>query len=65
MAFGDNIKSKAQLARLEKEKVNSTGLYGSEQSYYDQNLALFARGWSEGLFRFNAQGQLQVRWKAS
>jgi endoglucanase len=64
-ALGDSVKSKAQLARLESERVSSTGLYGSDQSYYDQNLALFSRGWSEGSFRFNAQGQLQVRWKAS
>jgi endo-1,4-beta-D-glucanase Y len=62
-AFGDDVKSNAQLARLESQRQGSTGLYGPDQSYYDQNLALFARGWSEGFFRFDSQGQLQVRWK--
>jgi endoglucanase len=61
-AFGDDVKSNAQLARLESQRVGSTGLYGHDQNYYDQNLALFARGWSEGFFRFDPQGQLQVRW---
>jgi endo-1,4-beta-D-glucanase Y len=62
-ALGDDVKSNAQLARLESQRVGSTGLYGPGQNYYDQNLALFARGWSEGFFRFDPQGQLQVRWK--
>jgi endo-1,4-beta-D-glucanase Y len=62
-AFGDDVKSNAQLARVESQRVGATGLYGPDQTYYDQNLTLFARGWSEGFFRFDAQGQLQVRWK--
>jgi endoglucanase len=62
-SLGDDAKSNAQLARLESQRVSSTGLYGSEQNYYDQNLALFSRGWSEGFYRFDSQGQLQVRWK--
>lgn len=63
-ALGDDVKANAQLARLESQRVSSTGLYGPDQNYYDQNLILFSRGWSEGFFRFDAHGQLQVRWKA-
>ncbi len=37
------------------------GLYGRPAKYYDQNLVLFALGWSEGRFGFDARGRLQVR----
>jgi endoglucanase len=41
----------------------STGLYDSPPRYYDQNLALFATGWSEARFRFGTDGALIVPWK--
>ncbi len=30
--------------------------------YYDQVLALFAEGWLQGRYRFDAQGRLLTRW---
>lgn len=52
-----------QVRRLQSEKNTRTGLYGDKPRYYDQNLALFATGWSEGRFHFDGHGLLQVTWK--
>lgn len=65
LAAGENAAARTQSDRLKRERVAANGLYGKDQHYYDQNLALFSQGWTDGLFRFDALGQLQVRWKAS
>ncbi len=59
---------KGSLAREQMERLTSTlnptnGLYGKSADYYDQNLALFATGWSEGRYRFDREGRLRVKWK--
>ena len=53
----------AQRRRLEAELDPATGLYGKPARYYDQNLALFATGWSDKQFRFDPQGNLLVTWR--
>jgi endo-1,4-beta-D-glucanase Y len=60
MAVGEADATRAQIDRLEHERINATGLYGWGQLYYDQNLVLFFQGWTDGLFRFNEFGQLQL-----
>jgi endoglucanase len=57
--------SARQEARLSAQKDLKSGLYGREQSYYDQNLALFATGYLEGRFRFGPSGELEVDWAHS
>jgi endoglucanase len=52
-----------QMVRLMKARDASTGLYGKDLAYYDQNLALFATGFIDGRFRFDAGGELNVEWK--
>ncbi len=52
-----------QQQRLNEQKSWRTGLYGEKPRYYDQNLALFAIGWCEERFHFDAHGSLQVNWK--
>jgi endoglucanase len=52
-----------QMVRLMKARDVSTGLYGKDLAYYDQNLALFATGFIDGRFRFGAGGELNVEWK--
>ena len=51
-----------QMIRLSADKNPETGLYGKDQAYYDQNLALFASGFLEGRFRFEPSGELIVDW---
>jgi endoglucanase len=62
-ALGLNAQAKAQMDRLVATKDISTGLYGREANYYDQNLALFATGWDEQRYRFDRDGRLRVKWK--
>ncbi len=50
---------KTRLATL----YSQTGLLGDPPHYYDQNLALFATGWSEGRYRFDRDGKLNLRWR--
>jgi endoglucanase len=52
-----------QMVRLMKARDAATGLYGKDSRYYDQNLALFATGFIDGRFRFDAGGELNVEWK--
>jgi endo-1,4-beta-D-glucanase Y len=61
MATGENDAARTQGDRVERERVNATGLYGWGQRYYDQNLTLFFQGWTDGLFHFNETGQLQLK----
>ena len=62
-AVGKNSQAKIQSDRLASTRDLTTGLYGKSADYYDQNLALFATGWSEGRFRFDRDGKLRVKWK--
>jgi endo-1,4-beta-D-glucanase Y len=57
-----------QQLRLVATKVSNAsspnnGLYGAGGLYYDQALALFSTGWSEGRYRFDSHGRLSVKWK--
>jgi endoglucanase len=52
-----------QLVRMDAERNPSSGLYGKDPRYYDQNLALFATGFLDGRFRFGPEGKLKVEWK--
>jgi endoglucanase len=54
-----------QMIRLSKARDASSGLYGKDLAYYDQNLALFATGFLDGRFRFAAGGDLRVEWTRS
>jgi endoglucanase len=61
-ALGMEQQAGLQLDRVGATKDTATGLFGREQVYYDQNLALFALGWKEGRFHFDRQGGLSVQW---
>jgi endoglucanase len=53
-------------ARALEERVARAlhdGLLGMPPTYYDQNLALFGRGFAEGRFRFRADGSLAPSWE--
>jgi len=63
-AFPDRSKlSTQQMIRMNLMKDESTGLYGKDLAYYDQNLALFATGFLDGRFAFGPQGEMKVEWK--
>lgn len=51
-----------QTIRLSRMKDQVSGLYGKDQAYFDQNLALFATGFLESRFRFGPDGKLKVEW---
>jgi endoglucanase len=55
--------SAQQMIRMSAQKNPSSGLYGKDLAYYDQNLALFATGYLDGKFRFGPGGELKVEWK--
>jgi endoglucanase len=55
----------AQTARLDAQKDSTTGLYGKELTYYEQNLALFGTGFIDARFRFGPGGELKVGWTHS
>ncbi|MGA3263392.1 MAG: cellulose synthase complex periplasmic endoglucanase BcsZ [Terracidiphilus sp.] len=55
--------SARQTIRLSTQRNPSSGLYGKDLTYYDQNLALFATGFLDGRFRFGPGGELKVEWK--
>ena len=57
--------SSQQIIRMSGLKDQSTGLYGRDLAYYDQNLALFATGFLDGRFRFGVGGELKVDWTHS
>ena len=62
-AFPDLDKLSArQTIRLSQQKDTTSGLYGKDLAYYDQNLALFATGFVDGRFRFGLGGELKVEW---
>jgi endoglucanase len=51
-----------QIIRLNLMKDKSTGMYGKDLSYFDQNLSLFATGFLAGRFGFGPGGELKVEW---
>ena len=51
-----------QSVRLSTMKDSSSGLYGRDKAYYDQNLVLFGTGFLDGRFRFGPGGELNVEW---
>jgi endoglucanase len=55
--------SPALLARLERERWGD--LFGDPPTYYDQNLVLFGRGWTEGRFAFGPRGALETQWSTA
>jgi endo-1,4-beta-D-glucanase Y len=59
---GLSPESAKQTVRMARQRNQSTGLFGKETAYYDQNLALFATGYLDGKFRFGASGELNVEW---
>jgi endoglucanase len=62
-AIGEKKLAEAQSARLRSALDSRTGLYGRPSKYYDQNLALFALGWTERRFWFDSSGTLKTWWK--
>jgi endoglucanase len=62
-AFPDLSRLSAkQTVRMSKMRDPSTGLYGRDLAYYDQNLALFCTGFLDDRFRFGSGGELNVQW---
>lgn len=62
-AFPDRSRVSAQqMIRMSLMKDDATGLYGKEMTCEDQNLALFATGYVDGLYRFGPAGELHVQW---
>jgi len=51
-----------QEKRLKDALSTSTGLYGHPPRYYDQNLAMFALGYTEHRFHIQSSGELEVSW---
>ncbi|TCK75947.1 cellulose synthase complex periplasmic endoglucanase BcsZ [Acidipila rosea] len=62
-ALGLQNALRRQQSRLSQEKNPSTGLFGQQPTYYDQNLAMFGRGWATQRFSFSPDGELNVKWK--
>jgi endoglucanase len=62
-ALGRKAALEKQQARLDSALDPVSKLYGHPPAYYDQNLAMFAVGWESHRFRFDRDGELQVRWK--
>ena len=51
-----------QRIRMSAQLDPSSGLYGKDPAYYDQNLVLFATGFLDERFRFGLRGELKVEW---
>jgi endoglucanase len=62
-AINMKAEGKMQTDRVAAMKNPSSGLYGPDGLYYDQNLVLFASGWIEERFRFERLGRLKVKWR--
>jgi endoglucanase len=63
-ALGETKLEREQATRVRSELDEKTGLYGRPATYYDQNLMLFALGFSERHFWFDARGRLRTRWSS-
>lgn len=55
-ALGDKSTTQEQLQRIQARPP-------LPDQYYAQVLTLFGRGWIDGIYRFNKNGQVQTRWK--
>lgn len=53
--LGDNSSLKKQLARL-------NDAHNKSPNYYDQSLILFGKGWIDGQYYFDENGQLHTKW---
>ncbi len=62
-ALGLRNEERTQMNRLGAMRDGATGLFGKQPVYYDQNLAMFATGWTEQRYRFDRGGKLVVRWR--
>lgn len=62
-ALGLRDQEKQQMDRLSATRDSNSGLYGHNGDYYDQNLAMFATGWADHRYQFEADGRLRVKWK--
>jgi endo-1,4-beta-D-glucanase Y len=62
-AYGQSREAGDQLVRMNALRDSSSGLYGKDLSYYDQNLALFGTGFMDARFGFGPGGELKVEWK--
>jgi endo-1,4-beta-D-glucanase Y len=51
-----------QRIRMSSQLDPTTGLYGKNPAYYDQNLVLFATGFLDERFRFGPRGELKLEW---
>ena len=60
-----NLKSqeRTQMDRIGAMRDPATGLYGKSAAYYDQNLILFATGFTEGRYHFDREGKLVTHWR--
>jgi endo-1,4-beta-D-glucanase Y len=63
VAIGEKPLESTQLSRMESALDAKTGLYGRPARYYDQNLTLFALGWTERRFWFDSSGALKFWWR--
>ncbi len=61
--LGMKSEERTQSDRMIALRDDKTGLFGRDVAYYDQNLALFATGWTEQRFRFEKDGKLRLKWK--
>jgi endoglucanase len=52
-----------QEKRLDAAWSSSSGFYGDPPHYYDQNLAMFALGFTEHRYRFSSNGELETPWQ--
>jgi endoglucanase len=62
-ALSMKSEAKAQMDRVSGMYDPARGFYGKDAVYYDENLVLFAKGWSEERLRFDSQGRLKVKWR--
>ena len=63
ISAGEQKQADDQMERVKATRDSTTGLFGHDQNYYDQNLALFGLGWNEQRFHFEKDGRLKVKWK--
>ena len=65
-AFPGGEKAAAQQRiRMSAQLDPTSGLYGKDPAYYDQNLVLFATGFLDERFSFGPRGELIVEWTRS
>jgi endoglucanase len=59
---GDRAAADAIRGRISAAERN--GLYGEPPAYYDQNLVLFGKGFTDGRYRFGNDGRLMTAWES-